>query len=164
MDAFGTLAVTGGAAGCIWNRWPAQWLTLAAALSMILLGVYASAHFGHAMAMAAPLLAVWLFPPPRHLLTACIVNGCRLLFQSLSKESHQAWLGSSHLDRRGLLASRHSCQFIHSNGAGLRHRSDPAACQPQLNFIADLEDIRAITNSDLQVGMQYQFHSWEFST
>lgn len=164
MDAFVTLVVTVGVlAGLIWNRWPAEWLMMAAAVSLILLGVNASAHFGHAMAMAAPFLAVWLFPLPRHLLTAYIAHGSRLLLQSRSRESHPAWPLSRQGVRRGVLAPRRaSCRF-NSNGTGVCHRSDPATCQPQINFIAGVEDMRTIRNSSLRAYRQYQFLSWESS-
>ncbi|KPM74931.1 hypothetical protein AOG28_08765, partial [Cobetia sp. UCD-24C] len=46
MDAFVTLVVTVGVlAGLVWNRWPAEWLMMAAAVSLILLGVISPATF-----------------------------------------------------------------------------------------------------------------------
>ncbi len=166
MDAFITLVVTVGVlAGLVWNRWPAEWLMMATAVSLILQGVNAFAPFGHALAMAVFLLAVRTLPLYRHPLTADIAHGCRLPLQSRSRESHLAWLLSRRDARRGLLAPRRaSCRVIIRNGARGSHRSDPAACQPQVNFIAELEDMRTIRNSSLRTYRQYQFLTWAPST
>ncbi|WP_191237299.1 hypothetical protein [Cobetia marina] len=159
MDDFVTLMVMVGVlAGLVWNRWPAVWLMMAAAVSLILLGINAFALTGLAMAMAILLLAVRLRPLYRHLLTAYLAHGCRLPLQSRSRESHLAWLLSRQGVRHGLLAPRRAgCRFIIRNGTGMRHRSDPAACQPQVNFIAGLEGMRTIRNSSLRAYRQYQF-------
>ena len=156
MDAFVTLVVTVGVmAGLVWNRCPAEWLMMAAAVSLILLGVNAFSLIGLAMAMAILLLAVRLLPLYRQLLTVYIAHGCRLPLQSRSIESHLAWLFSRRGARRSLLAPRRaSCRFINKNGTGMRHRSDSTACQPQVNFIAGLEAMRTIRNSSLRTYMQ----------
>lgn len=166
MDAFVTLVVMVGVlAGLVWNRWPADWLMIAAGASLLLLGINAFAFIGLAMAMAILLLAIRLCPLYRHLLTAYIAHGCRLPLQSRSRESHLAWLLSRQGVRRGLLAPRRaSCRFTNSNGTGMSHRSDLAACQPQVNFIAELEGMRSIRNSSRRAYRQYQFLRWGSST
>ncbi|MDH2290209.1 hypothetical protein QD172_02945 [Cobetia sp. 10Alg 146] len=105
MDAFVTLVVTVGVlVGLAWDRRPVQWLVMAADMSLLLLGVNIFSPFGHAIAVATLLLAVRLLALPPHLLTAYIAYGCRLLFQSRSRESHLAWLLSRQGARRGLSA------------------------------------------------------------
>lgn len=161
MDAFVTLVVTVGVlAGLVWNRWPAEWLMMAAAVSLILLGVNAFALTGLAMAMATLLLPVRLRPRPlyRHLLTAYLGHGGRLPLQSRSRESHLSWPLSRQGVRRGFLVPRRAgFRFINRNGAGIRHRSDSAACQPQVKFIAGLEGMRTTRTSSLLAYRQYQF-------
>ncbi|MBR9754176.1 MAG: hypothetical protein GYB56_05400 [Gammaproteobacteria bacterium] len=165
-DVFVTLVVTVEVlAGLVWSRWPAQRLMMAAAVSLILLGINAFALIVLAMAMAILLLAVRLLPLYPHLLTVYIAHGCRLPLQSRSRESQLAWLFSRRDARRRLLAPRcASCRFINKNGTGVCHRSDPAACQPQVNFIAELEAMRTIKNSSLRAYRQYQFLRWDSST
>ena len=166
MDAFVTLVVMVGVlAGLVWDRRQEEWLMMAAAVSLFLLGITAFAPFGHAMAIAILLLAVRLRPLYRHLLTAYIAHGCRLPLQRRLRESHLAWLLSRQGARRGLLAPRRAiCRFINRNGTRMRHRSAPTACQPQVNFNAGLEGMRAIRNTRLRACMQYQFLRRDSST
>lgn len=92
MDAFVTLVVAVGVlAGLVWNRWPAEWLMMAAAVSLILLGINAFALIVVAMAMAILRLGVRLRPLYRHLLTAYLGHGCRLLFKVAQEKA--TWLG-----------------------------------------------------------------------
>ena len=114
MYAFVTLVVAVGVlAGLARYRWPAEWLMMAAATSLLLLGISAFALIVVAMAMAILLFAVRLRPSYRYLLTAYIAHGCRLPLQSRSRESHLAWPLSRRVARRGLLAPRRAgCRFI----------------------------------------------------
>jgi len=163
MNAFVTLVVTVGVlAGLLWNRWPAEWLMMATAVSLFWLGINAFTPFGHAMAMAILMLAIQLLPLYRHLLTPYIAHGCCLPLQRRSRESHLAWLLLRQGARRGLLAPRRAiCRFFNRNGTGMRHRSAPTACQPQVKFSAELEGLRTIRNFRLWAYMQNQFLRWD---